>query len=547
MSLSRLASIPLAATVALAVFPSHVFAAPVVYDARSLGMAGSTVGYAENASLAYWNPAAVANGKKFGLFLPSIALSASNNVLGVSTLASLAREGSNPEALLGQLLAPTGEASVLTRLGGSDGLNIQARALFEPFGFSLANVGPGGLALRVYGGTVAMGGLRVSSDFAQDANNLIVGKGYQKIVAAATDLGDAARSGLGGDLTQLQGSVEGLRAAIEANMSSFIIDGTKKKAAATKEFSATVMSGTAGTIAATYAQPLPLPAAVTKAFPEAQLTLGATGKILQSGMGFLGAGLNQTLPGGSTSGRFNPTAGSVTVSMDLDQEVTDLLGAVKGFNEEQNLATVGDLLASVQGFLAGIPKTAIQFTSLAPANNGVAADLGAHFRFNRWWSVGMTLVNPVLFWNAQRTTYRYRYDASSTTQPLQLEQVGGVDNVTFRVAEPFSFRAGLAFTPQLAGKGALGLLTNGIVMTAGLDAPIITGLDLPNRPVLSLGFEKAVGPLALRLGTQQFGAVPFYTAGLGLQTPWVQLNVGAGADLPALRGGAVSATMGVGF
>lgn len=552
MSSFRLGFAPLAATVALGLAPASALASPVVYDARSLGMANSTVGYAGNASLAYWNPAVVAHGRNFGLFLPSVAFSVSNNILGVSQLTSLAGSfvgpGAQPLQALGTLFAPGGDTSVLSRLGGADGLNIQARALVEPLGFSLANVGPGSLAVRVYGGTTAMASLRLSPDFAQDVNGLVLQNGYQEIVTAANGLGQGAASGLGGDLTQLRNSVTALSTALEKNMSSFILSGDKK--ATRKEFSATTMTGTAGTVAATYAQPMPLPEAVTKMFPEAQLTVGATGKVLQSGAGLLGGPLGgpQTLAGGATSGSFNPTAGTVKVSLDMDQEVTDLVGAVKAFNTEQNLATVGDLLGSVQNFLGnGIGGTNIEFSSLTPANNGVAADLGAQFRFNRWWSVGMTLVNPVLFWNAQRTTYRYRYDATSTTQPLSLEQVGGVENVAFRVAEPFAVRAGLAFTPQLEGKGAMGLLTNDILVTAGLDAPIITGLDMPNRPVLALGFEKLVGPLALRLGTQQFGYAPFYTAGLGLQTRGFQFNLGGGADLPALRGGAVSATMGVGF
>lgn len=549
-SLIRLGGFSLAATVALGALPAPAEAAPVVYDARSLGMANSTVGYAGNASLAYWNPAAVANGRGFGLFLPSLAFSASNNILGVSQLTSLAGSvGSTGQPLqaFGSLLAPSGDASVVSRLGGADGLNIQARALVEPLGFSLAKVGPGSLAVRVYGGTTAMASLRLSPDFAQDVNGLVLQNGFQDIVNAASGLGQGAASGLGGDLTQLRSSVSALSAALEKNMGSFILSGDKK--ATRKEFSATTMTGTAGTVAATYAQPMPLPEALTKMLPEAQLMVGATGKVLQSGAGFLPAGLqSQSLAGGTTSGRFNPTAGTVKVSLDMDQEVTDLIGAVKAFDQEQNLATIGDLLGSVQNFLGnGIGGTNIEFSSLTPANNGVAADLGAQFRFNRWWSVGMTLVNPVLFWNAQRTTYRYRYDATSTTQPLLLEQVGGVENVAFRVAEPFSVRAGVAFTPQLKGKGAVGLLTRDILVTAGLDAPIITGVDLPNRPVVSLGFEKLFGPLALRLGTQQFGYAPFYTAGLGLQTRWFQFNVGGGADLPAVRGGAVSATMGVGF
>lgn len=63
-----------------------------------------------------------------------------------------------------------------------------------------------------------------------------------------------------------------------------------------------------------------------------------------------------------------------------------------------------------------------------------------------------------------------------------------------------------------------------------------------------MGVEKLFGPLALRLGTQQLGFSPFYTAGLGIQTKWVQLNVGGATDNPGNpKAAALSANLGVGF
>jgi hypothetical protein len=230
----------------------------------------------------------------------------------------------------------------------------------------------------------------------------------------------------------------------------------------------------------------------------------------------------------------------------MDREVTDLVNAIGAFDQNVNLATIGELLGSVQGFLTkGLPKSSIVFSSETPDNVGVAADLGAHFRFNKWFSVGATLVNPVLFWNARKTSYRYVIDTSpNAASAIALVQDGKTETVAFRVAEPFAVRAGVALTPQF--EKFPGTLLNDSLVTAGIDAPIITGLNVPGRPVLSVGLEKLVGPFALRVGTQQLGYAPVYTAGLGLQTRWVQINAGAGADL-ALRGAAGSLTLGIGF
>ena len=86
------------------------------------------------------------------------------------------------------------------------------------------------------------------------------------------------------------------------------------------------------------------------------------------------------------------------------------------------------------------------------------------------------------------------------------------------------------------------------LVTAGLDAPIITGTNLPIRPELHLGVEKMVGPLALRLGTQQLGFSSFYTAGAGIMSRWFQLNLGLGVDNPAnIKGAAGSLNLGIGF
>ncbi|MEB3196987.1 MAG: hypothetical protein VKP62_07255 [Candidatus Sericytochromatia bacterium] len=545
---STLFAVPLAATLLVSGLATPAQASIPVYDARTLGMGGNSVGYAANGSLVYWNPAAVANSQNFGLFLPTLGVSVSNTVLGVGQLTPLLGAASGGFTALGGLLG-NGNDSLLGKLGSADGLNIQARALIEPFGISLGKVGPGSLALRVYGNVNGVAGLNLSSDFAQDINGLVLQNGFSEIVSAAQGVGAGAAAGLTGDTTALNKSVGDLRGALEKNMKSFIIDGKNKTSGTKKSFSATTMTGTTGAVAATYAQQFPLPGAFSERFPDAQLSVGVTGKVLQSGSGLLaGVVPSLPLPGGPSGASFNPLAGSAAISLDMDQEVTALVNSIAAFQQDgTNLATIGDLLGSVQGFLTkGLPKTTVNFSSLTPANTGVAADVGAHLRIDRWWSLGLTLVNPVLFWNAQRVNYKYVFNPSSTTTPLSLVQDGAPQNVAFRVAEPFAVRAGLAFTPQLEGKGP-GFLVNDILLTAGLDAPIITGLDLPNRPVLSLGFEKLFGPLALRLGTQQFGYAPFYTAGLGIQTRWVQLNVGAGTDLPAIRGGAVSATMGIGF
>lgn len=548
MNRFKLFAAPLAASVSLVGLAAPAEATVTAYDARTLALGGNSVGYAANGSLVYWNPAAVANSRNVGVFLPTIGLSLNNNVLGVTEalgIFSAAQNRSGDLAALGNTLG----SGLFNRLGSADGLNIRTQTIVEPLGLSLGAVGPGSLALRVYGGATGSAQLSLSNDFAGDLNNLFFQKGFENIVGAANNVAKGTSAGATGDFSALQASVGKLGDALQKNMQSFIIDGKKKTSATTKKLEGTVTAAVTGTVAATYAQRVPLPGALMERFPDAQLSLGATGKVLQNGLGLLPAEYRSLQLAGGTGAaagaRFNPTAGSVAVSLNVDREVTALSNAIAAFNTEQNLATVGDLLAAVQGFTgAGLARSTVRFTSDVPDNTGLAADLGAHMRLDKNFAVGLTLVNPVLLWNARRTAYKYQIDMNSAT-PVSLVADGAPQNVAFRAGEPFAVRAGVAFTPQLEGKGP-GFLVNDILLTAGLDAPLITDSGIPNRPVVSLGFEKLFGPLAIRVGTQQFGYAPFYTAGLGIQTRWVQLNAGAGAD-PSLRGAAASLSLGIGF
>ena len=101
----------------------------------------------------YWNPAAAAisNGHT-GFLLPSLALSASNNVVGVAEIGGLVSGGADGfSGLLGKL--------------GNGGLNAQIESVVEPFGVQLGAVGPGSMAIRVYGQGLLSASTRMSTGF----------------------------------------------------------------------------------------------------------------------------------------------------------------------------------------------------------------------------------------------------------------------------------------------------------------------------------------------------------------------------------------------
>src|SRR5688500_14902491 len=118
-------ALPLAATMLVGGMAD--LASATVYDARTLGMGGNSVGYAGNASLAYWNPASVARGNAWGVYLPNVGVSLTNNLLSVQDVTSLA--GGLAGGNLGSSLAPT-----FTKLGSSTGLNMQVQNLNEIVG-----------------------------------------------------------------------------------------------------------------------------------------------------------------------------------------------------------------------------------------------------------------------------------------------------------------------------------------------------------------------------------------------------------------------------
>lgn len=522
-----------------------------VYDARTLGMGGSSVGYAGNASLAYWNPAAVGMGSRFGMYLPSISASFSNNILSPQDAMNMAGTFSN----LGKADAGSsnsGTDTVFTNLAGSNGLTLQFQSIVEPLGMSIGKVGPGNMSLRVYGQGIATARATLSQDFAQDMNGLFFEGGFTQITDTITKISQSAGSGTASQ-QQLTDDVQTLKSQLGKYMGSFMLENGETPT--TKSFDLSAVTSANGAIAATYAQVVPLS---IPALPEAELSFGVTGKVLSAPQ--LPVGAPMVLPGGTGSEQLSPFGGGVgaNVSLKLDRQVTDLVKAIDAFEKDQNLATSSELASKTGAFLSdGLANSKIGFMSATPGGIGAGFDLGAAMKFNKAWSVGLALQNPILLWNAKRTLYQYDFSGDA----VKLVNVGSVDTA-FNEAEPFVARLGGAWQPNFGGPELLGA---GWLFNLGLNVPVSSGVLLKSEtvrgkevlgtetyrlsPSVNLGMEKLFGPLALRLGTQQGGIAPLYTAGLGLQTSVFQLNLGLGADSPspAAKSAAFALSLGAGF
>lgn len=542
-------AIALAAT--LAVVPAGAAVAAPVYDARTLGMGGSSVGYSGNASLAYWNPASVGLGQRFGLYLPNVAFSFSNNVLSPADAMKLADSFQNfGKASSGS--ASGSSSNLFTSLGGPNGLNLQAELMAEPLGFSLGKVGPGNMALRVYGRSLVSakaqlqdlrGGqpAAVNSQLAGNLNSLFFQGGLTEIMAAA---GKITNAGPGSNQETLKQDVQAFSDLLRANMSAFYKPNAADRT--TKQFDLASVTSANAAVAATYAQPLPLK---IPALPEAQVSVGTTVKLLAaaplSGVGSF------TLPSSGTgpAAKLSPLGGGIgaNIKMDIDKETTELLNAIDEFQKDQNLATSAELASKTGAFLSdGLGKSSLGFSNLTPDGIGFGMDLGAAMKLNKQWSVGASLQNPLLFWGATRSDYKYDLSGSE----IALKKVAEA-KTSYRVAEPMAARLGVAFQPEFGG--VPDVLGKGLMLNLGLEAPLAFGQDAPFSynvpPSVSLGVEKLLGPVALRLGTSQGGLAPLYTAGLGLQTTGFQFNLGAGVDSPSAnaRGLAVALSLGAGF
>lgn len=532
MSRIRFAPAALAATIALGALAAPADAL-TAYDARTLGMGGNSVGFATNGSLAYWNPAAVANGTKFGLFLPSVGVSFSNNLIGTGDVANFATTLQNLTAGKG------GTSTVWTQLGAAEGLNLQAEVVSDLLGFNFGRVGPGGLQVRLYAHSLSSVRMGLSPALAGDINNLFSPE--TGIAAMAATVGQiSAKSGNANANTpaEIKADVQKLKGLITGSMSSLL----KGK----QSISADINVGANGVAAATYAMPIPLKIAI---YPEAQLSLGTTAKFFGAINGLVPPMQLQGAPGGKTTS-INTLGMGAAINLDVDTELTNLLSAIDSFEKETSLASTVDVIDKSTKLLeTGLGKnSSLAFSSLAPTSAGFGMDLGAHFRFDKWWAVGATLVNPIMLWPATKSYYKYTFTSSGIQLlPDTTKGTAGVENTNNWAAEPMMIRLGAAWTPQLQGRGAP-ILVNDILVTGGLESAIITGTNLPPRPAISLGVEKLFGPLALRLGTQQLGFSPFYTGGLGIQTSIFQLNLGGGVDNPSnIKGAAVSLNMGFGF
>lgn len=506
--LNRGAGLALACAIAVAAAaPAH---AGSVYDARSLGMGGASVGLTGTAQQTYWNPAAAASGGgRFGLFLPSLSFSATNNVVGVAELGSFASGGASAlSPLLGRM--------------GSSGLNASIETVVEPLGLNLGRVGPGSVAIRVYGQGALTASTRMSGDFASNLDGLFFQGGFDKISAQVAKISNANTT----DQAQLKADADELGRLLEANMSAFIKD-DGRYSAKTLDLNATSSANAA--FAATYAQPVPVKLPF---FADAEWTVGATAKVFGAAGSAVAQAvpqLNVPVPGAASGGTLNPVGGQVgaKVALNLDKQVTELRNAIRDFSADQNLATGSELAAKAGAFFNdGLGNSTVAFSAVNPGTLGAGLDLGTTLKLNREWSVAAALANPLVFWPASKTTYTYDFSGS------QIAVKEAKESVNYWAGAPVTLRAGGAYQPAIL---------RGFSLASTLEAPF-NGLP----PSLTLGLEQMVGPLALRLGTSQFGVSPLYTGGLGLVFPGFQANLAAGAD-PALRGASVAFGLGAGF
>lgn len=515
-------ALPLAAT--LLVGGLAEIASAAVYDARTLGMGGNSVGYAGNASLAYWNPAAVARGNAWGVYLPNVGVSLTNNLLSVQDVTGLVG-GLNAAGGLGSSLAPT-----FTKLGSSTGLNMQVQNLNEIVGFSLGKVGPGAIAVRLYNSNLMSAQATLSQDFANDVNGLFFGEGLTKIQETMAKVSSSPTGPAQEDIATLKSQLQqymGSFIKLDAN-GKFTGNGTVKK------LDLNAITGVNGALAATYAQAVPVS---IPQLPEAELSLGATAKVL----GSMGPAVSSVgafaLPGGNGA-QLSPLGGGMgaNLSFDMDKEVSELYQALEDFSKSQDLATGANVASKAGAFVnTGLGSAKVGFSSTTPNAVGLGLDLGAAMKLNRQWSVGAALADPLLLWGAKKTTYTY--DLSGA----EIKVIPTVSDVSFREGAPMIGRLGVAFTPELQGPP---ILVNDLLLLGGVEAPFFNSVPAS----FNLGVEKLFGPLALRLGTQQGGLAPLYTAGLGLQTPLFQLQLGGGVNNPGdLRSAAFALSMGAGF
>lgn len=510
-------------------------AAPV-YDARTMGMGGNGVGMSEDARTSFWNPAANGFSRTWGVYLPSISLGLSNNVLGVAEVGQL----QGAFAALGGGGANAGNATalngLLTRLG-SGGLVLGADMYVEPLGVAVP-VGPGALSVRPFGMATLGARATLSQDFAKDLNSLVFAGGLNAILTSVNSISTQVGRGAGADQEALEQEVTNLEGLLQANLSAFIKP--NGQGYTQKALELTTVSAAAGGVAVGYGGRVPLPAAVTRILPQAQLSLGATAKVMVPATGALaGAVPPLTLPGGSSNASISPIGGGAgaSINLNIDKEVSELSKAIGEFRNSANLATTSQLAAKTGAFLNdGLAKSTLRFTNTTPDPVGMGLDLGASFKVNDAVSVGLTLVNPILLWNATRTTYSYDLSGSEirlvTSNP---EKVG------FREVMPITVRAGAAWQPTF-NERVPAALRSGLTLVGGLEAPFGGFYG----PTVHLGAEKAFGPAAIRVGTILLGPNPMITGGLGIQTKPFQANLGFGVD-PGLRSAQTALSLGLGF
>lgn len=544
--MKRLWQAPVAATLALAwmagqALPACATAIPL--DTQTLGLGGNFVAQGNDVNATNWNPAtlSLARGTVYLGFSPSLMLG--NSLLDLQNLGTLQNFGTyiqqyqaygtaaapNPSqapqepavsGLLGNGIAAFGDATI-----GVLGVKFGVPAIY---GFKQDGESAGGtFGFRLLGSVGIDPSLTAPQIFPVIAN---FGNVDSYIAGKIVDLTNTFQNNAL-DTNQEISDATAIKAKLEDPVNGF--GALLQSNGTSPSMTLSAVNSAYATSELSYAQPVPFPWHL-KWFPHAHLMAGtslkvflAPGQNLGSLVGSSWPQVNsQPVPIGATGKE------TMTVNLNVGTPLSQLDSAINAFIS--NPTNVTQLSSEGQQFSSAFSNpsqlVSVTMSTVVPSSAGVGLDLGGLLVLDDRWSVGASILNPVVFWPATETNYTGTLNNSGSGFTVNKT---GTQAVNFTDTQPLGLVAGAQYQVPFPG-----------LSLSGQVAQYFDGFG----PQLNLGAREDVfNVLDLMLGSQVGGIGNLVTGGVGLNLFASRIDASLAVDpnLGQAFDGALSWTVGI--
>ncbi|MGE5707642.1 MAG: hypothetical protein ACM3YO_04845 [Bacteroidota bacterium] len=500
----------------LSLLASTVFAAPAwastPLDARSLGMGSAFTAVADDANAPWWNPAGLSQVNGFFYLPTQFGIRLGNNAIGLSSMNSITETMNYWQNYQKDPLSVSANPPKLPDFLSNGNMRFFGDTAVNLLGLSFGVKTPLGktnLGLSVQAKGSAAGSFEAADFFgslgsAYDSMNTT----DQKIATRVNNIKSMLDSN-SVSISTLTDEANGIIADLDSGVGKLFSDETKQA-----DITAKVGGYLTTMVSAAHQVGIPLPLPILN---KSKVSVGANLKLFTAPLSSTG----QTLPiNGVNEPVGLPETIRLTARSNFGPAYQNLKNQVQTFTSTTDPSKFSEFSSAAQSLTKDIPLSGELVTTRAEAS-GIGCDLGAMAQVDDRLTVGATLVNPLVIWQATETTRKVKYDSSTKQFSPDGDPVSRL--VNYRDTEPAALRVGASYRTLM-----------NLRVAADLEK------ELTETPVaLRVGGEWGLGPVALRFGTQVGGESPLVTGGLGFNLWAAKLSLGGGVN-PNLQSAAAA-------